>query len=62
MRFLSILFVAVLGLPALDAHGQTNRPSGTIVSWGYQNIPYVEPGLSTTSTTNLMKFYRVKAE
>src|SRR5262245_57143040 len=40
-------FLALLALLSLAplAHAQTNRPSGTVVRWGYGGfLPYVEPG------------------
>ena len=40
---LALLFVAPL------AQAQTNRPSGTVVSWGLLVIPYVEPGTRFTA-------------
>src|ERR1043165_2064166 len=40
---LSLLSLAPL-VPA-----QTNRPSGTIVSWGDRMLPYVEPGTRFTA-------------
>src|SRR4030095_9716800 len=42
---LSLLFLAFAPL----AHAQTNRPSGTVVSWGLQFLPYVEPGTRFTA-------------
>src|SRR5688500_10629288 len=35
--------VSILSLAPL-AQAQTNRPSGTVVSWGQRFLPYVEPG------------------
>ena len=43
----------VLVLPLLSfaplAQAQTNRPSGTVVSWGSKFLPYVEPGTRFTA-------------
>ena len=44
---LSVLLLLSL-LPL--THAQTNRPSGTVVSWGHQNVPYVEPGTRFTAS------------
>src|SRR5262245_66456648 len=45
---LSFALLALLSLAPL-AHAQTNRPSGTVVSWGNQFLPYVEPGTRFTA-------------
>src|SRR5688572_30393227 len=40
--------LALLSLATL-AEAQTNRPSGTVVSWGLNVLPYVEPGTRFTA-------------
>src|SRR5688572_28224209 len=40
--------VSILSLAPL-AHAQTNRPAGTVVTWGYQFLPYLAPGTRFTA-------------
>ena len=51
-RGISFLATRAL-LPLLSvaplAQAQTNRPSGTVVSWGERFLPYVEPGTRFTA-------------
>ncbi|HYV26645.1 MAG TPA: hypothetical protein VFA77_03870 [Candidatus Eisenbacteria bacterium] len=48
LRCVSFVLLTLLSLAPL-AQAQTNRPSGTVVSWGWQVLPYVEPGARFTA-------------
>src|SRR5688572_13832030 len=43
-----VALLALLSLAPL-AQTQTNRPAGTVVSWGFNVLPYVEPGTRFTA-------------